>query len=94
MNGFMWQDGVRQKKVNSVRCANNFFRVICVDMVNVFLADSSYRLLKAVIPYENITRCQQVYNSINVRDDHICAGGSNGIDSCSGDSGNNYENQL
>lgn len=55
--------------------------------MNKFAADKSYRLLKAAIPYVNITVCQQAYNVINVRDDQICAGGENGIDSCRADSG-------
>lgn len=86
----MWQDGVRQNKVKTVR----YVSCIGGEIVKWFLALSSNRLLKASIHYANITRCQQAYNSINVRDDQICAGGDNGIDSCSGDSGNNYSSCI
>lgn len=66
-------------------CTRDLITDLCKK--NQLTASKSSRLLKAAIPFVNISKCQQVYNAINVRDDHICAGGDDGIDSCRADSG-------
>ncbi|XP_012274026.1 melanization protease 1-like [Orussus abietinus] len=49
----------------------------------------SSELLKVELPVVDITKCARAYQSTSIRiwHKHLCAGGSNKMDSCSGDSG-------
>lgn len=50
----------------------------------------SDKLLKARVPSLELEKCQNLFRSFQLGSGQICVGGDNRVDSCQGDSGENY----